>query len=133
MHANLVIWYRMFTVFFSRGLFVESTPFRTFWGIIYYNHFLSGDHFLSNLGIISGQGVISRPVSSAGLYSPYLTLMCNNYMCNKKACKWLIVLKIFGLNVDQIETLGNQFCFLVSHFLNTSCPLKLNGGNVNFV
>ena len=76
---------------------MESTPFLIFWGIIYYDHFLSGDHFLSNLGIIS------RPVSSAGLYSPYLTLMCDNYMCNKKAGKWLI-LKNFGLNVDEIET-----------------------------
>ena len=103
---------------------MESTPFPIFWGIIYYDHFLSGDHFLSNLGIISGPEVISRPVSSAGLYSPYLTLMCtcNNYMYNKKACKWLIVLKFFGLNVEEIET--KVIFFNISLYLQ--CPISSN-------
>ena len=77
---------------------MESTPFLIVWGIIYYDHFLSGNISSPIRGLFPVQR------SSAGLYSPYLPLMCNNYMCNKKACKWLIVLKNFGLNVEEIET-----------------------------
>ena len=57
------------------GLFMESTPFLIFCGIIYSDHFRSGDYLRSDLGIISSPGIICGPGSFAGLCS----LICRTH------------------------------------------------------
>ena len=51
------------------GLFMESTPFRIFCGIIYWDHFRAGDHLRSDLGIISSPGIICGPVQKTSCSS----------------------------------------------------------------
>ena len=64
--VNFVIWQGMFNDFYccfiNPGLFIESTPFLIFCGIIYQYQFRAGDHLRSNLGIISSPGIICGPV-----------------------------------------------------------------------
>ena len=71
-HVNFVIWPSVFNDFYccfiNPGLFMESTPFLIFCGIIYQHQFRAGDHLRFSLGIISSPGINCGPGSCAGLH-----------------------------------------------------------------